>query len=635
VRFEVLGPMRVIDERGERPVAGIRQRILLGAMLASAGKSVETDRLAEIVWDGVPPERAVPTLRTYVARLRSGLGPAAASRIVTGDGGYLVEVDQGELDTQAFDALCGDVGNAIRGGDWAAASGHAAEALGLWRGNALSDAPSQVLRDMWLPRLEQQRMQVTEWHIDAELHLGRHEALVPQLRQLTAEHPLRERFQAQLMQALARCGRQAEALRVYQDARNLLVEELGIEPGPELRQLHKQVLAGVSDPGAHGASVVLAPGGASAPGAPRQLPAATGSFTGRRVELDLIARLDALSRAGDVPGGTVAVSAIDGMAGIGKTALAVRAAHRLAGQFPDGQLFIDLRGHTQGYPPREPSQALGLLLRSLGVPTGQIPALPEERAALYRHRLADTRTLIILDNALNEAQVRPLLPGAVGCLVLVTSRLRLKGLHDAQVVALDVLPETDAITLLRTTIAPAHAAVTDLDLAEIAGLCGRLPLALRIAGALLRHRPAWTPAYLAELLRDEQMRLATLSDDDHDLYAVFELSYARLGQRQQLLFRRLALSLRPELDKFIAAALLDTGPSDADRLLENLVDHNLLTEHAPGRYRMHNLIRTLAQALVSKDPSPDRADARDRLLRYYAHTAQQFGEQGLVTEIPP
>jgi DNA-binding SARP family transcriptional activator/tetratricopeptide (TPR) repeat protein len=621
MRFDVLGPMRVTDGRGPRPVAGARQRILLGALLAHANQPMPADQLAEIVWDGAPPERAMPTLRTYMTRLRQDLGPDAASRILTRDRGYLAAVGPGELDALDFEALCRDAGTAVRAADWAAASDYAAGALALWRGNPLGDVPSQALRDSWLPRLDQQRVQVTEWRIEAGLHLGRHEQLVPQLRQLTAEHPLRERFHVQLMQALARCGRQAEALAAYQDARKVLVGEVGIEPGPELRNLQKRILAGDGGSAATPPSAGPAPVSTPAVAVPRQLPAAAGHFTGRHGEIDLITGLHELSQQADVPGGTVVISAIDGMAGIGKTALAVHAAHRLAGRFPSGQLFIDLHGYTEGHPPREPGEALATLLRSLGVPAAQIPDQPEECAALYRQRLADTRTLIVLDNALNEAQVRPLLPGTPGCLVLVTSRRRLRGLHDAHVVALDVLPEVDALMLLRMVIAPAHALVGDADLAEIAGLCGRLPLALRIAGALLRHRPAWTPGYLAGLLRDEHRRLATLADGDHDLHTVFDLSYRGLGERQQLLFRRLALVPGPEFDAFAAAALLDTDPAAAARLLEDLVDHNLLTEHAPGRYQLHDLIRTHARALADADPAPARDAALNRLLDYYQHTA--------------
>jgi len=619
--FEVLGPMRVTDDGRAHPVAGVRQRILLGALLAHANQPLPTEKLAEIVWDGAPPQRAVPTLRTYLTRLRQDLGPPAASRIRTRDGGYLAEVGPGDLDALDFEALCHDAGAAIRAADWAAASDRATRALALWRATPLADVPSQVLRDMWLPRLEQQHLQVSEWRIEAELQLGHHQQLIAPLRQLIAEHPLRERFHAQLMRALAHCGRQAEALAAYQEARTILVEELGIEPGPELRNLHERILAGDGAPPPLAAELAL--GVSPVTAIPRQLPAAAGNFTGRDRELDLLTSLPELSRERNAPRGTVAISAINGMPGVGKTALAVHAAHRLAEEFPDGQLFLDLHGHALGYPPREPDEALGALLRALGVPAARIPAQPEERAALFRQRLAGTRTLILLDNALNEAQVRPLLPGTDGCLVMITSRHRLKGLHDAHVVALDVLPEADALTLLHAVTAPTRAAANDAALAEIARLCGGLPLALRIAGALLCHRPAWTPAYLAGLLRDEHARPATLADGHHDLRAAFALSYTRLDEPQRLLFRRLALVSGQELDAFAAATLLDVAPAAATGLLESLVDHNLLVEHAPGRYRVHDLLRAYARDLADSDPQADRDSARARLLAYHAHTAQR------------
>ncbi len=316
------------------------------------------------------------------------------------------------------------------------------------------------------------------------------------------------------------------------------------------------------------------------------------------------------------------ISAIDGMAGIGKTALAVHAAHRLSDRFPGGQLFLDLHGYTEGYPPREPGQALEALLRALEVPAQRIPEDTEERAALYRQRLARTRTLILLDNALDEAQVRPLLPGTPGCLILVTSRRRLKGLDDARSLSLDLLPAPDAVALLRAVIGPDRVAADEPLLGKITDLCGRLPLALRIVGALLRHRPSWSLRHLAGLLRNQHGRVQALSDGERDLATVFNLSYTGLDPQHRLLFRRLGLVPGPHADAYAIAALLNTDPSTATRLLEDLVDHNLLQCHAPGRYRLHDLMRTHAHCLAATDPVADRENALDRLLSYYAHTAR-------------
>jgi tetratricopeptide (TPR) repeat protein len=445
--------------------------------------------------------------------------------------------------------------------------------------------------------------------------------VLEQLRDLTARYPLRERFHVQMMLALARSGRRAEALATYQDVRKTLVTELGVEPGRELRALHEQILTGdemLPDTPRSADQVLDRP---PATEVPRQLPAAAGHFTGRDAEL---AWLTDLAPRGDpqaLAGGTVLISAIDGMAGIGKTALAVHAAHRLSGRFPDGQLFIDLHGYTKGHPPREPGDALGMLLRALQVPVLRIPEDTQERAALYRQRLARSRTLVLLDNAADEAQVRPLLPAAPGCLVLVTSRRRLKGLDDARSVSLGLLTPRDAVMLLHAVAGPDRVPAADPLLDEIAQRCGRLPLALRIAGALLRHRPAWNPEHLAALLRDEHRRVSALSDGERDLTTVLDLSYTALSGQHQLLLRRLALVPGPDVDAYAAAALLDTHPDTVTGLLEDLVDQNLLIAHAPGRYRLHDLIRAHARTLAATDPAPDRDAALDRLLHYYVHTA--------------
>ena len=352
------------------------------------------------------------------------------------------------------------------------------------------------------------------------------------------------------------------------------------------------------------------------------LPADTSLFTGRVSEVE---QLLALARPEREQGGTrtVVISAIDGMGGVGKSALAVHVAHRLRDRFPDGQLFLDLHGYTQGMAPRDPADALATLLKSLDVPPGQIPAELDARAAAYRERLAGTRTLILLDNAATEAQIRPLLPGDSGCLVLITSRRRLKALDDAHTVALDVLPPPDGVALLRTLVEPTRAPAQDPQWQKIAALCGYLPLALRIAAALIRHRPAWTLGHLADKLRAAPLDLGPFTDGERDLSAVFDLSYQALADDQGDLLRRLGLSPGPDTDAYATAALLDADPARAERLLQDLVDHHLLTEPAAGRYRMHDLIRTYARSrAVALDPEPERDRALGRLLHYYAHTAQ-------------
>jgi tetratricopeptide (TPR) repeat protein len=470
--------------------------------------------------------------------------------------------------------------------------------------------------------------------IDAELACGLHRELIGELTALCTEYPFREKFAGLLMLALYRSGRRADALEVYAQLDRRLRGEIGIQPGAGLAGLQRRILRDAPDLGAEGAGRAPADAGtqpslpqpaAAGAGATaekavsRQLPAAVRHFTGRAGEIKDLMNL--LGEA-DGPGGTVVISAIDGMAGIGKTALAVHAAHRLADRFPDGQLFLDLHGHTLGYQPRTAGESLDWLLRALGVPPGRIPDDLEERAAHYRARLADTRTLIILDNAAGEAQIRPLLPGTAGCLVLVTSRRKLKALDDAHALALDVLPAPDAIALFRAVSGLGRGPAPDPVLAEIAGLCGGLPLALRIAASLLRHRPAWSVTDLVGVLRDQRHRITALSDGERDLTGIFDLSYDSLAEPERLLLRQLGLVPGPDLDAHAAAALGGLDLRAAQRLLENLVDHNLVTQPTAGRYRLHDLIRLYARAHADQDPAGEREAAVSRLMDYYLHCAQ-------------
>ena len=631
--FGLLGPLDLIGEDGAAmPVDGARLRVLLAALLLQANTPVSAEALADAVWDGAPSPAAARTLRSHVGRLRRVLGPQAG-RLVAREPGYLIRVAPTELDLTEFERLCQMAGTALREESWQSAADAAAGALRLWRGQPLLDVPSEPLRDSVAPRLEWLRVQALEDHAEAGLRLGRHEQLIAGLHEMVAAHPLRERSRGQLMLALYRSGRQSEALAAYQDARRALVGGLGIDPGPELRHLHKRILAGDADLAAPRPSVTAAPKTEPGPTAPRQLPDAARHFTGRRRELELIVNLPGPSQPTDIPVGTVVISAIDGMAGIGKTTLAIHAAHHLAESFPDGQLFLDLHGHTQGRRPRTAAQALTWLLRALGVPPGQIPKEHEQAAALYRQRLAGTRTLIVLDNAATEAQVRPLLPGGGTCLVLITSRRRLKALNSTHTLSLDLLPALDAVALLRAVAGADRIPADDRLPGEVAEMCGYLPLALRIAAAMLRHRPAWDLEHLAGLLRDQRRRITALSDGEHDLSAVFDLSYRSLAEPHRALFRRIGLIPGPDLDPYAAAALLQVDPAAAAGLLEDLVDHNLLLCHAPGRYRLHDLVRAHARTLTATDPAPDRDAALDRLLHYYAHTAHSASIP--ITRRPP
>ena len=441
--FAILGPLLVHDGETQVDLPKGRQRALLTALLLHAGHPVPADALAEVVWDGAPPPSAAITLRSYILRLRRGLGPRAGTRLVTQHPGYLLAATEDEVDVLRFRRLCRDGGTALREGAWERADGLLGEALALWRDAPLTDIPCESLRRDEGQDLEVLRLQAEEWRIGAALHLGRHDELVPGLQSLAARHPLRERFHHQLMLALYRCGRQAEALAAYQRARDVLVEELGTEPGPDLRGLHQRILS--ADPVL---ALVDAPsaGVASTPTAvPREIPARVRHFTGRGDELAALTRL--LDRSGEQAPEAVVISAIGGTAGVGKTALAVHWAHQAAGRFPDGQLYVNLRGYDPGQPMAAADALAGFLL-SLGVPGNDIPPGEDRRAARYRSLLAGKRMLLVLDNARSADQVRSLLPGTGACAVLVTSRDALAGLvarDGATRLDLHVLSPGDAV----------------------------------------------------------------------------------------------------------------------------------------------------------------------------------------------
>jgi DNA-binding SARP family transcriptional activator len=487
MRFGLLGQVRIFD--GDRTVSmpGTMRRTILAALLLNANSVVSLDYLADLLWGRKQPASATASLYNHINRVRRVLGDDG-TRIIAVNPGYQIRIEPGELDTQVFAAGCAAGRSALAAEDWQAAADHYRSALALWRGRPLADVPA--LKDH--PRIrefEENRWDALHRRIEADLQLGRPAALIGELSALVAEQPLREEFHGQLMLALHRCGRSVEASAVFHRLRAMLAEELGIEPMASTQDLYRRLSSPDAAPTTPGSSTGAAPDApARLDRAPRQLPADTPAFTGRVEEFDRLVRLADVAGSDGAPDIAV-VCAIDGMGGVGKTALAVHAAHRLAKAYPDGQLFLDLHGYTQGRSPRPAHEAVNWLLRSLGVAPEQIPADDEQAAALYRQRLADTRTLIVLDNAATEAQVRPLLPGSGACLVLVTSRRRLKALDDAHAISLDLLAPPDAVTLLRAVAGPDRNPAEDPLLSEIAELCGHLPLALRIAGALLRHRP--------------------------------------------------------------------------------------------------------------------------------------------------
>jgi DNA-binding SARP family transcriptional activator/Tfp pilus assembly protein PilF len=621
MEFCLLGPLAVRVGGALIQVQPGKQRAVLAVLLLNANQVVPVDELAETLWGSAPPSARV-TVRNYVKRLRHALGDAERARISTQPRGYLISVDAGELDVTRFEALLGTARAAARDGSWDAAAGQARAALALWRGEPLADVESEVLALREVPRLAEMRLEAMETRVDADLHLGRHAEVIGELRQLVAASPLRERLHALLMLALYRDSRQAEALAAYRQARQVLVEELGAEPGARLRELHLRMLTG--DHALSGLDPAPLACGAPVPVVPRELPAAVGYFVGR--ERELMALTGLLDQTGDELPGTVVISAIGGTAGVGKTALAVHWAHLVAERFPDGQLYVNLRGYDPGQP-MPAADALSAFLRALGVPGQDIPAEPDERASRYRSLLAGRRILVVLDNASEVEQVRLLLPGASACVALVTSRDSLPGLvarDGAHRLDLDLLPPEEAVGLLRALIGERVNADPDAATA-LAFQCCRLPLALRVAAELAVARPAIPLAGLAGELTDQQRRLDLLDvsgDPRTAVRAVFSWSCRHLDARAARAFRLLGLHPGPDLDPYAAAALTGTTVERAGHMLDQLARAHLIHTAGPGRYGMHDLLRAYARELAAaEDGEKERRPALTRLFDHYLHTA--------------
>jgi DNA-binding SARP family transcriptional activator/Tfp pilus assembly protein PilF len=634
VEFGLLGPLLIRDGDFVVPALAPRQRALLAALLLDAGRVVAAGELAATVWDGQPPPGARGALHTAVQRLRAALGPDGRSLIRTQSPGYLLQLGDGTLDVRQFAALAARGQASARADRWAQAAADFAAALALWRGEPLADVPSEVLRARVAPYLAEQRLEVLESRIEADLHAGDPGTLVGELRQLVTAHALRERFHAQLMLALYQAGRQADALTAYQDLRRVLADELGVDPGPEARRLHQRILRGdaslldASRGAAGGGASGLADGhaghGPAGPAVPRQLPSAVRHFAGRAPELRALARLL------EVPGataGTVVISAIDGTAGIGKTALAIRFAHQVADRFPDGQLYVNLRGFGPSGPPVTPAEALRGFLAALAVPAAGIPSGIEAQAALYRSLLAGRRMLIVLDNARDAEHVRMLLPGSAACLVLVTSRRQLASLvaaEGASPLTLGLLTLAEARELLTRLLGAARVAAEPTAADELIGLCARLPLALSVVAARAATRPGFPLAVLAAELRDARGRLDALDGGDaaSNVRAALSWSYHQLGGPAAQMFRMLGTHPGPDISAPAAASLAGVDVEQAHRALGELAGVHLAVEHVPGRFAFHDLQRAYAAELAaSSDSTAGRQEAARRALDHYVHTA--------------
>jgi DNA-binding SARP family transcriptional activator/Tfp pilus assembly protein PilF len=598
-------------------IQSAKHRMLLAGLLLRAGAVVTVDELAEAIWGDALPADPRSVVQTYVARLRKLLG--GGELIQSRPEGYVIAVAPGDVDVGRFELLLGRARDAAGRGDRDAESGMLGQALGLWRGEPLADVPSETLRRDAVARLAEQRLEALHRRVEADLGLGRQAELVAELRILTERHPLREQFWAQLMTALYRCGRQADALEAYQRVSHLLADELGVAAGPELRALHQAIL--VRDPALAAPPLPGRPG----PWARQtQLPLDVADFVGRA---DVVCQIKQLLAA--EPG--VPIVALSGAPGVGKTALAIHAAHQLAERFPDGQLYVDLHGATAGLQPLQPLEVLGRFLRSLGIEAAAIPADLEEASAAFRSRVAGRRLLVMLDNAADAAQVAPLLPASTGCGVLVTSRRVLSALAGARHLLADVLPAAEAVELLGRLAGRARVLTEPEAAAEVARGCGYLPLALRIAGARLAARPGWPVQALAERLADTQCRLDELQLAEVGVRASFQVSLQQLSDSPDGLERAAAQTFgllgvpdSLEVSLHVAARLLDQPEHAAERALERLVDAQLLESPAPGRYRLHDLLRLYARELASQHhPEHVRAAALTRALRFYVASAWQ------------
>jgi DNA-binding SARP family transcriptional activator/tetratricopeptide (TPR) repeat protein len=605
MELRLLGPVEVWNDGRQVPLGGSKPRALLAALLLDAGRVVTVERLMEAIWQDDPPPTARGVLQTYVASLRRAFtGADLPGIIVSHRVGYTAEIPLDALDKDIFERLVDGGRREARDGDHRRAADSFREALALWRGPALGGIGDTFLRAE-AARLEELRLTVVEERIAADLAAGQDGGLIDELTELVAAHPARERLRRDLMVVLYRSGRQADALAAYQRGRQVLIEELGIEPGPELRRAHESILR--SDPALLGAATPPSRQPSAQAPRPRQLPSPPPDFTAREAETAELC--DRLTRPDAMP-----VCVIFGQGGVGKSALALRAAHEIAHFYPDGQLHVELRGTSEA--PPTPQEVLGRLLRELQPGTSP-PSTLEECAARYRTLLADRRKLIVLDDAVTERQVRPLLPGAPGCGVIVTSRNRLAGLAGAAVLDLGLLPDQAALRLLRQVAGRERIAADPEAARRIVRQCGGLPLALRICGARLASRRQWSVARLADRLADEQRRLDELTVGDQEVRAGIALSYHLLPPEARTVLRRLGLLGLPYFPVWVAAAALETGLDEAEEVLDHLVDASLVSvvdSDAAGRtrYRLHDLIRLFARERAQAEESEQERTAMVR-----------------------
>jgi DNA-binding SARP family transcriptional activator/tetratricopeptide (TPR) repeat protein len=619
VEFLVLGPLTVRSHGTDIRLNGLRQQRLLALLLLNNCHSVTLERLLDELWDD-PPQSARQQVHNAIGNLRRVL---PADVLVTDNAGYRLAVPDDDIDERQFKSRLRAARNAEGAGHLDDAMRLLRSAVDVWRGEAFGGIHSPAI-DSAAAKLNEQRLAAQEDLMSLRLRAGEATAVVGDLQELVAAHPLREALRGGLMLALYQSGRQAEALVVYEECRRLLDTELGLDPGPRLRALHADILSGAVAAGPPLAGVVtvvppeppMATSAQAVASPPRCfLPHDTRDFSGRSDEISQL--LAEARRTGPT---TPVIAAIDGMGGVGKTTLAIHVAHQVAKDYPHGQYFIDLHGFSRGVDPVAPEQALDTLLRASGLPPALVPDALDDRSALWRSRMAGQRALLVLDNASDTAHVRLLLPGTPSVLVITTSRRKLTALDSTAAVSLDVLPADAAVALFTRIAGAARVADEPAAVERVVELCGRLPLAIRIAAARLRHRATWSVADLVDRLHTQVRRTRFLQADDLDVMAVLRLSYQYLSRQQQRLIRLLSLHPGPDFDAYVAAALAGLPLADAEHCLDVLFEDNLLRQDSAGRFYLHDLVADCTAELLAEQ-TDDLAAARRSLFDYYVHAA--------------
>lgn len=616
-RIHMLGPLEIAHDDVAVEPGPAKQQCLLAVLLLDRNHVVTLDRLVSALWDE-PPRSAVANVRTYASRLRAVFNaPGRGARFRSQSSGYLLSVTDSELDLAQFQAHATAGRKAVASGDLNSAVVEFSRALQLWRGSALADLEKPLRLGQWLATLDEQHLTLVEESIDARQRLGEDVQLIGELRRLTNENPLRERLWRQLILSLYRSGDIGGALATYDKSSAILRDELGIDPGPELTELHNAVLR--RDPAlkAPATTPVAAKITASIP---MELPPCPTMLVGRDEQLAQITK--AASSHGESP-----AIALVGPGGVGKSAVAIRAAYDCIDQFPDGQIYVDLIESTPDRRPQNPQQVLARLLRSLGVPNERVPSSVEEASAVFRSMTASRHILVLLDNAIDEAQVRPLITSAQNCTTLVTSRRTLATLDGMRHVELDTLTEDAALALLAELCGPKRIALEKRHAHELAALCNRLPLAIRIASARLVAQPTATVNDLVCQLADECQRLDVLSFGDLAMRSCLDVSLNSLvSAPARSLFQLLGTLHIVDVTGPVAAALMDLSTACAERLLSELSDARLIENCGAGRFTMHDIVRAYAAELGGTVALAGQSAALNRVLDFYLRTARRAGD---------